>query len=303
MRFEVTILGSNSAIPTSSRHPSAQLLNFNERYYLIDCGEGTQIELRRRGFKFQRIDHILISHLHGDHYFGLIGLLNSMHLLGREKPIIIHCPPELKNILEIQFEAAGSRLRFDIQYNFLQKNGTGIFFSDEYLSLSHAPLDHRIACHAFVFKEQPHIPKIQREAIAQYGLTIGEIAAIKAGAQSIREGSEKILVGDICVSPRPLRTYAYVTDTKPVENYWPSIREVDLLYHESTFADDELERAAETHHTTARQAGVVARECCVKRLIIGHFSSRYRDLNLLLGEAKEEFPNTKLALEGETFDL
>jgi ribonuclease Z len=303
MTFEVTILGSNSAIPTTSRHPSAQILNFNERYYLIDCGEGTQIELRKRGFKFQRIEHIFISHLHGDHYFGLIGLLNTMHLLGRNKPITIHCPAPLRDILQIQFDVAGAGLRFKINYNFLPDNGNGVFFEDEYLRVFHAPLNHRIACHAFVFHEQPHAPKIRKEAIAAFDLTIGEIAEIKAGAEHIRSGSQKVSVADLCVPPGHLRTYAYVTDTKPDNTYYSAIAGVDLLYHESTFAEDQKERAAETHHSTAGQAGLVAQQCRVKKLIIGHFSTRYKNLEMLLSEAREIFPETQLALEGETFAI
>jgi ribonuclease Z len=303
MTFEVSILGANSAIPTTSRHPSAQILNFNERYYLIDCGEGTQIELRRRGFKFQRIEHIFISHLHGDHYFGLIGLLNTMHLLGRTKEITLHCPAPLRDILQLQFDVAHSKMRFEIRYNFLKENGEGVFFADEYLQVSHAPLAHRIACHAFLFREQAHAPKINKNAVIDNDLTISEINQIKKGASHIRTGEATLPASALCLPPSPLRSYAYVTDTKPSPAYKTMISEVDLLYHESTFADDQAARADETFHSTARQAGVIARECAVKKLIIGHFSTRYHILDTLLKEAREEFPNTHLALEGETFPI
>jgi len=300
-RFEVTVLGSNSAIPTANRFPTSQLLNVNESYYLIDCGEGTQIQLRRNKLKFQRIETIFISHLHGDHYFGLIGLLTTMHLLKREKPLTIVAPEKLKDIIAIQLEAGGTQIGYDINFiPIIFENGY-IIFEDEKISVSILKLKHRIDCAGFIFKEVEKQRGIKKDAIADFQLSIEEIQSLKGNKPIKRNGID--LFEELLEEQTPIRSYAYATDTKPVESIIPLISEVDLLYHESTFLKTETKRARATFHSTTHQAANIAKMANVKKLMLGHYSTRYTELEPLLLEAKEIFENTILAVEGKTVKI
>lgn len=295
--FELTILGCSSATPTSTRNPTAQLLNIAERFFLIDCGEATQIQLRKFKLKFQRINHIFISHLHGDHYLGLMGLLSSMHLMGRTIEIHIYCPAELQEIIEIQFKHSQTYLNYKINYHPHQYIHNDLIFEDERVEVRTVVLNHRIPCCGFIFNEKPVQPSVTKEVIEQYDLSIEEIIAIKNGADFISNGDE--IPNRKLVKTYKPRKYAYVSDTCYDERILEFIKSADLLYHEATFLDELLPRAKETFHTTALQAGLIAKKAEVGKLMIGHFSARYKDLQPLLEEAKINFPNSVLAAEGE----
>ncbi len=298
--FELTILGCSSATPTSKRNPTAQLLNIAERFFLIDCGEATQIQLRRFKLKFQRINHIFISHLHGDHYLGLMGLISSMHLLGRTVDLHLYCPAELQEIIEIQFKHSQSYIKFPIVYHAHKYINNDIIFEDDRVEVSTIVLNHRIPCCGFVFKEKALLPSISKDAIHLFQLTVEEIIAIKAGGALVKRSGEVIQNEVLMSKPNTPRTYAYCSDTCYDERIIEYIKGVDLLYHEATFLQEMESRAKETFHTTALQAGMMAKKAEVKQLMIGHYSARYKDLQPLLAEAKSVFENTILAVEGES---
>jgi len=303
MGISVTILGSNSAIPTLTRRPTSQLVSVNQDYTLVDCGEGTQVQLRKYGVKFQRIARILISHLHGDHYFGLIGLINTMHLLGREKELHIYAPSQLQEILNIQLKAASSHLRFPIIYHDLNSDNVGVIFENKNLSISTTPLKHRIECYGFIIQEQPHNLNIKKEAIDFYKLSINNILNVKAGENITLPTGEIIENSRLTTPPKKPKKYSFISDTKPTPNYYNAIQDSDLLYHEATFMKDMIKRAKETYHSTTIQAAEIALESNSKKLIIGHFSSRYDSLEPLLEEAKQVFANSELATEGCVFEV
>ncbi|MBL0329232.1 MAG: ribonuclease Z [Bacteroidetes bacterium] len=297
--FELTILGCSSATPTSKRNPTAQLLNIAERFFLIDCGEATQIQLRRFKLKFQRINHIFISHLHGDHYLGLMGLISSMHLLGRTIELHLYCPAELQEIIEVQFKHSQSYIKFQIVYHPHQYVDNAIIFEDDRVEVRTLVLNHRIPCCGFIFKEKPLPPTISKETIYQHHLTVEEIVAIKEGSDLTKNNGEVIKNSDLLNPPLVPRSYAYCSDTCYDERIIDYIKGVNLLYHEATFLQEMEARAKETFHTTALQAGMIAKQANVKQLMIGHYSARYKDLEPLLVEAKSVFDNTILAIEGE----
>ncbi|MCX6296065.1 MAG: ribonuclease Z [Bacteroidetes bacterium] len=301
--FELTILGCSSATPTSKRNPTAQLLNIAERFFLIDCGEATQIQLRRFKLKFQRINHIFISHLHGDHYFGLVGLLSSMHLLGRTVEIHLYCPAELQEIIEIQLKHSQSHLNFNIVFHPHQFINNDLIFEDDRVEVRTIVLNHRIPCCGFIFKEKSLMANISKEVIHSYQLSVEQIIAIKTGADLIKENGEVINNKDLITAVHKPRSYAYCSDTCYDERILEYIQGVNLLYHEATFLQEMEARAKETFHTTAYQAGMIAQKASVKQLMIGHYSARYKDLDPLLAEARSVFENTILANEGESVVL
>ncbi|MDQ3048525.1 MAG: ribonuclease Z [Bacteroidota bacterium] len=296
--FELTILGCSSATPTSNRNPTAQLLNIAERFFLIDCGEATQIQLRRFKLKFQRINHIFISHLHGDHYLGLVGLLSSMHLLGRTIDLHLFCPPELKEIIDVQYKHSQTYLNYKIIYHPHNYVNDDLIFEDEKVQVRTIVLNHRIPCCGFVFSEKEPLPSISKEALRDYRIPVEDILPIKNGADFEYKGD--IIPNETLVTRYKARKYAYVSDTCYDERILPFIQDADLLYHEATFLHEMLPRAKETYHTTALQAGQMAAKANAGKMIIGHFSARYKDLQPLLDEARIHFPETILAVEGES---
>lgn len=296
--FELTILGCSSATPTSKRNPTAQLLNIAERFFLIDCGEATQIQLRRYKIKFQRINHIFISHLHGDHILGLPGLLASMHLLGRTADLNIYCPRELKEIIDIQHKHSQTYLNFSINYHFHSFKNDEVLMEDEKVVVKSVVLNHRIPCSGFVFFEKTMPPSISGNTIKKYDLSVEQIIKIKQGEDLTLTDGTLIPNKDLLVNNYLPRSYAYCSDTCYDESILPYIKGVDLLYHEATFMNDKIERAKETFHSTAEQAATIALKAEVKQLLIGHYSARYKDLKPLLAEAVRIFENTMLATEG-----
>ncbi len=297
--FELIILGCSSATPTSKRNPTAQLLNIAERFFLIDCGEATQIQLRRFKLKFQRINHIFISHLHGDHYLGLMGLISSMHLLGRTTELHLYCPAELQEIVEVQFKHSQSYINYKIIYHVHKYINNDLIFDDDRVEVRTIVLNHRIPCCGFIFKEKPLLANISKDIIHQYQLSVEQIIAIKEGADLIKESGEIIKNEKLLLAVKEPRSYAYCSDTCYDEKIIEYIQGVNLLYHEATFMQEMQTRAKETFHSTALQAGTIAKKAEAKQLMIGHYSARYKDLEPLLMESKSIFENTILAIEGE----
>jgi ribonuclease Z len=301
MKFEVTILGSSSATPIFNRNPSAQALNINDHLYLVDCGEGTQQQMLRFDVKFSRIDHIFISHLHGDHYLGLVGLLSSMHLNGRSKTLKLFGPPELKEIIDLQLKYSDTTLQYPIDFIPTNAHTAEVILDNQDITVETIPLDHRIACTGFLFREKKRLRKIIKERIADLNIPVEYYSAIKKGSDYVSPEGKLYKNADITLNPEEPKTYAYCSDTLYNESYFAQISSADLLYHESTFLNNMLERAQSTYHTTAWQAGEVAIKTHAKKLLIGHFSARYKTLNELLDEARSVFPDTELAVEGRTF--
>ena len=303
MSFKLTILGCNSAVPSLEKHPTAQLLNANERFFLIDCGEGTQIRLRKYQLNPQRINHVFISHLHGDHYFGLIGLINSMHLLGRSKDLHIYAHNELKAIIDLQLSASNTELNYPLFFHPISESIEQVLYEDEEISISSIILNHTIKCSGFLFKEKKKKRKIIKKIIEQYNIPFDKYNGIREGADWIADSGEIIQNKEITIENTPAHSYAFCTDTIYNESLIEKIKGIDLLYHEATFKKDLAERAKETGHSTTYEAATIAMKSKVRNLLIGHFSQRYRDLDELLVEAKSIFNNTHLAESGLVIDF
>ncbi len=304
MIFEVQIIGSNSAISAYGRNPTSQLVKIHNEHLLIDCGEGTQNRMLDFGIKRFKINHIFISHLHGDHYFGLIGLLTTYHLLGRTSPLHIYGPKGLKEIIELQLEAGGKvQLNYPIEFHLTEDSSQHLLLETASFTVSSIPLKHRIPTTGFVIRELPKKRKIIKEklvgkdfdATAFKRLLEGFDVQDKAG----NEYSNKTLTADA----EPPKSYAYCSDTIYDEELVEYIKEVDLLYHETTFIDSLQQRATKTFHSTTIQAATIAKMAKVRKLIVGHFSSKYKDLKPLLSEVKSVFPMANLALEGHIFEV
>ena len=301
--FDLLILGSSSASPTSERNPSAQLLNISERYFLIDCGEATQIQLRRFKAKFQAIDHIFISHLHGDHFFGLPGLLSSMHLLGRKQEITIYCPNELKEVMDLLNKVSDTRFNYKINWVFTNNDGLNLLFEDDKVEVYSFPLKHRIFCTGFLFKEKPLPRKVDKYKLDKFRISTADITLLKNGFDVVNKGGETIKNETVTFSARNPKSYAYCSDTTYFPKVVDFIKEVDLLYHECTFLNDKKDRAAQTFHSTAEQAAEIAKTANVKQLLLGHFSARYGDLDQFIAEAKPVFDNCLLATDGKRISI
>jgi ribonuclease Z len=301
MKFEVTILGSSSATPVYNRNPTAQLLNCNEKFYLIDCGEGTQQQLIKYGIKASKIDHVFISHLHGDHYFGLIGLLSSMHLNGRTKPMKLFGPEPLIDILNLQFKHSDTNLKFPIEFTAIQADVPALIFENNDLSVETIKLNHRIPCTGFKFREKKRLRKLLVEKLEADKVPLEYYPLLKRGVDLNLPNGSLILNTDYTIDSNEPKSYGYCSDTLADGSYLSSIQDCTVLYHEATFLHDLLERAMFTHHTTALQAAEIAANTRAGKLLIGHFSSRYKTLQPLLEEAAAVFPNTELALEGVTY--
>ncbi len=302
-RFEVLILGSSSALPAYGRHPTAQLVNIHENFFLVDCGEGTQNRLVEYGCKAHRIQAIFISHLHGDHYFGLPGLLTSMNLLGRTDPLTVFSPEGLDHLIEEIIRLGQGQLQYEIHWHPLSKKGKQKIFENRTFEVFSFPLAHRIPTFGFMFCEKPGMRKIKPEMLAGQPIPYDTIQKLKSGTDVPDESGRVFLSREYTEDPPLPRKYAYCSDTLPLPGLASIIQGVDLLYHESTYMEEHLEKAGLNHHSTASQAAGLAVSGRVKKLIIGHFSSRYKLLDGLLDEAKAVFPNTELALEGKKFEV
>ncbi len=303
MAFEITILGSGSATPTLLRNPSAQYLQYNRHHFLIDCGEGTQMQLKRLEIKYHQIDHIFISHLHGDHYLGLVGLLSTMHLNNRKTPLFLYGPRGLDEIITTQFKYSDTRLNYELIFKTLNTETNTVILDNDAISVETIPLDHRIPCCGFLFKEKPRFQKLIKEKLPPK-FPLADIARLRRGLDVLDKNGNTLYKNEELAYPvEACRSYAYCSDTQYSKTVIALVKGVDLLYHEATFLDELFLRAKETYHTTALEAGQIAKEANVKQLIIGHFSARYKEAEPLLEEAQKEFENTLLAEEGKTYYL
>lgn len=303
MSFNITILGSSGALPAYGRYPSSQLVEIQNRYFLVDCGEGAQMQLMRYQANFHRINHILISHLHGDHYLGLMGLIFTMHLLRRTNDLHLYSHRGLDDIITSQLRNSHSVPAFKIIFHQLEKDVRETIFEDDTLSVETIPLTHKIACSGFLFREKIKPRRIDKAKLPD-GLRIRQIANLKKGEDVLdTDGNILYRNEDLTLPPRKSRSYAYCSDTAFCEDLVEQLRDVDILYHEATFGADELTKATETKHSTAAQAAEIARQSNAGQLLIGHFSARYKDLTPLLNEAQAIYNNVALAVEGNVFSI
>ncbi len=304
MEFALRIIGSASATPTLTRHPTAQILEVGNWVALIDCGEGTQKRLLEERVRPQRITHVFISHLHGDHYFGLPGLLSTMHLQGRTSTLHIYGPAGLGIILTEIFRHSGGALNYPLEFHAVDTTRHGLLFEDARLTVHSLPADHRIPCCGFLFREKPKLRHLRKEVLPA-GLKPAQLVALKHGYDLLDPDTGAVLVRnqDVTAPPSRARCYAYCADSRFREELIPLVAGADLLYHEATFLHDKADRAEQTGHSSAHQAATLARRAGVRRLLIGHFSARYADLQPLLEEARAVFPNTQLAVEGKEVSI
>lgn len=299
--FELTVLGTGAALPARGRYPSSQLLNVGGALHMIDCGEGTQERLREAGINFQRIATVFISHLHGDHYLGLMGLLSSMHLMGRTAPIAIFGPEQLKAIIEIQLRASGTFLRFPWQFHAVPHRTGEVMLDDGKVTVTTLALKHRIPCTGYLFREKPGPRRLRPEKVEMIPHYLRN--QVKAGEDLVLPDGSRMPNQELAFEPLPLRSYAYCSDTAYEPALVPALLGVDLLYHEATFTEGMQARAKETLHSTAAQAARIAADARVGRLLLGHFSSRFKDVDILLKEAVAIFPSTSAASEGRVYKV
>ncbi len=297
-KFDLHILGCGSALPTLRHCPASQVLNIHEKLIMIDCGEGAQLQLRRCRLSFSRINHIFISHLHGDHCFGLPGLISTFGMLGRTAPLFIHAPHELETLMRplLDFYCRGAEFR--VEFQGFDTHRPSVILDDRTMEITTLPLRHRLPCCGFIIREKAPLPHIRRDMIDYHGIPNYMIATIKQGADWTKEDGTIVPNSHLVRPARPPRSYAYLSDTAFCPENAAHIQNIDLLYHEATFEEAESKRAIETMHSTARQAAEMARMARAKRLLIGHFSARYDDERQLLAEARDIFPNTESANEG-----
>ncbi len=303
MSFKITILGSSGALPAFGRFPSAQLVEVQNRHFLVDCGEGAQMQLMKFGVNFHRINHIMISHLHGDHYLGLMGLIFTMHLLRRTNDLHIYSQRGLDDIITTQLRHSQSAPGFKLVYHTLERGVNTVIFEDAALKVETLPLVHKLPSLGFLFREKEKPRRVDKEKLPT-GLRIQQIANLKLGHDVLDDEGNIVYNNiDLTLPPRKSRSYAYCSDTAYHEALIPYLNGIDVLYHEATFTDDETSKAVDTQHSTASQAARIALQSGVKELLLGHFSARYRELDPILDEAKKIFPAVQLATEGSTFTI
>jgi ribonuclease Z len=303
MNFELTFLGTNSALPAHGRFPSAQVLAVQEQLFLIDCGEGTQARMLDYHVKRHKINQVFISHLHGDHVFGLIGLLTTLNLMGRENKLDIFSPKGLEEVIHVQLRASQTHLGFPIDFHVVDTTAFRLIFENETVAVYSIPLLHRIPTNGFLFREKERLRNIRSEKIEEYELSVSQILAAKEGKNISLEDGRVLPNTELTKAPPPPRSYAYCSDTLYTESILPYIKGVDLLYHESTFIHDNQPRARETMHSTALEAATMAKKAEVKMLFLGHFSSRHKDVRVFEEEALRVFPHAIAAREGMQVSL
>lgn len=304
MSLTIKILGCGSALPTTFRNASGQIVCHNGKLFLTDCAEATQILMRRANVRFTAVDNILISHLHGDHFYGLFGLLSSFALMDRKKPLTLHCPEKLKFMLEAENSPLNlSDLGYDIIFNELKYNGLSLIYEDKSFEVFSFPLKHRIPTWGFLFKEKPGLKNIDKTCIEKYKLSIAEIVKIKEGCDLRLEDGTIVPNEELTLPPVKPKSYAYISDTLPLKTVAECVRGVDVLYHEATYEKALEKRAGETFHSTSVQAAAIAKDAAAGRLVLGHFSSRYMSVQQLEDEAKTVFENSVCAFDGMEFEV
>lgn len=304
MVFYVRVLGSSSATIQKKRGVTSHYISCHGTGFLVDCGEGTQLQLRRFDVHQQKIDHIFISHLHGDHFFGLIGLLSTNHLFHRQKPLHLYAPKMLKEIIDIQLLASGTALCYPLIFHDIDDEYEGVLYENKYLEVFTFKLKHQIPTHGFLFKEKPKLRRINMDIVSSEKIPLELLRDIKNGSDYIKDSGEVLKNIDITLPPRKVRSYAFCSDTGYYEAILPWIKGVDLLYHESTFlsGDEPSKRLAE-YHSTAADAAKIALKANVGKLMLGHFSVRYKDVVPFLNEARQIFNETILAVDGKMYKI
>ena len=296
-KFELHILGCGSALPTTRHFPTSQIVNVRDKLFMIDCGEGAQLQFRKSHLKFSRLNHIFISHLHGDHCFGLLGLISTLNLLGRTAELHIHSPKGLETLLTPMLDFFNRQMTYKVLFHEFDTKEPRLIYEDRSLTVTTIPLRHRMPCCGFLFAEKRCPNHIIREMVDFYQVPVYELNRIKNGADYVTSEGKTVSNNLLTRPSAPSRSYAYCSDTIYLPSIVEQIKGVDLLFHEATFANEDAPRAKETFHTTAAQAAEIARKAEVKKLLIGHFSARYEDENILLQEASAIFPDTQLAKE------
>lgn len=301
--FRVHILGCGSALPTLHHNASAQVVEIRGKLFLVDCGEGTQVQLRRSRLRFTKISAVFITHLHGDHCFGLIGMLSTFGLLGRTARLAIYAPAALEDMLKQQMQMFCHDFDYEVDFHPVDTRLQQIVYEDRSLTVETIPLEHRMPCCGYLFREKPSLPHIRRDMIDFYQIPTSQINNIKAGSDWTTSDGEVVRNERLVEPAAPARSYAYCSDTRYIPTLHQRIRNVSTLYHESTYGEDNLLMAQKYYHSTARQAALVAREAGVGQLLLGHYSSRYEDEQVLLREAQNVFENTYLTDENAVFDV
>ena len=302
MNFTLNVLGTASALPTTERYPSAQVLNVRGRLFMIDCGEGAQIQLRKAGVSFLKIEHICLSHVHGDHIFGLFGLLSTMGMLGRTAPLSIYAPKSLAPVLDFFRSSFGEGLLYEIRHVELQMTSPEVVYENRTVELLAFPLNHRVETFGFLIREKMPQHNVHKEAIARYGLTLAEIGTLKRGEDVVREDMV-IRNADAAYIPFKPRSYAYCSDTAPFPELAQWVKGVSVLYHEATFPAEMSEMAEKTFHSTTLQAAQCAKEAGVGRLLVGHYSSRFPSLDFYLDELRSVFQDSFLTRDMDVFEI
>ena len=302
MNFTLNVLGTASALPTTERYPSAQVLNVRGRLFMIDCGEGAQIQLRKAGVSFLKIEHICLSHVHGDHIFGLFGLLSTMGMLGRTAPLSIYAPKSLAPVLDFFRSSFGEGLLYEIRHVELQMTSPEVVYENRTVELLAFPLNHRVETFGFLIREKMPQHNVHKEAIARYGLTLAEIGTLKRGEDVVREDMV-IRNADAAYIPFKPRSYAYCSDTAPFPELAQWVKGVSVLYHEATFPAEMSEMAEKTFHSTTLQAAQCAKDAGVGRLLVGHYSSRFPSLDFYLDELRSVFQESFLTRDMDVFEI
>lgn len=297
--MKVSILGCYAATPRSFTNPTSQVLEINNHLFLIDCGEGTQVQLRKNRIKFSRIKHVFISHLHGDHFYGLVGLVSTFRLLNREKELHIYGPKGIKEIITLQLKLANSWTNYPLIFHELTSKEPQLLYEDTKVSVSTIPLKHRVYTNGFLFREKEGDRKLLINEAVKYNIDVTLYKSLKKGKDVVSEDGKLIPNHLVTADPPPPKSYAFCSDTVYDEDIIPMIKNVTALYHESTFLEEELDLAFPTKHSTARQAATIAKLAGVKKLILGHYSTRYDDIELFRAEAEPIFPEIILADDGK----
>ena len=303
MNFTLNVLGTASALPTTERYPSAQVLDVRGRLFMIDCGEGAQMQMRRARISFLKIEHICLSHIHGDHLFGLFGLLSTMGMLGRSAQLNISAPSGFRPVLDFFMDHFGDGIRFEINYTELTMDAPEIVYENRHVELLAFPLNHRVETFGFIIREKMPPFNVRKEAIAEYGLSLAEIGTLKRGEDVEREDGSVIRNVDAAYKPYVPRSYAYCSDTAPFPELSEWVKGATLMYHEATFPDEMSEMAEKTFHSTTLQAAKTASDAGVGRLLVGHYSSRFPSVDFFLDEIRTVFPNADLAHDLDVIEI
>lgn len=301
--MNLTILGCYAATPRTMTNPTSQVLEINNRMFLIDCGEGTQVQLRKNKIKFSKINHVFISHLHGDHFYGLIGLVSTFSLLNRQADLHIHAPKGAKEVILLQLKLSNSWTGYNLYFHELSSNESQVIFEDEKVAVRTIPLKHRVYTNGFLFTEKPGLRKLNIEAVEKYEIDTSYYYKIKSGGDVTLEDGSVIANSELTYPPAPVKSYAFCSDTVYDESIVPLINNVDVLYHESTFLEAEEHLCEKTMHTTAKQAASIAKMANAKNLVLGHFSTRYSTIENFKQEASTVFKNVHLADDGKVFEF